>query len=123
MNSTPEQSDMRSERSSWLRTLYQIAHSDTRWAKEQGWRVVNWTLLLFGALLGLAKYLNPQISPIAFSFIYAVILIAAIIYLVELHCWAKDTRSTSARIEEEIPDVEGILITRTYDLALKSLPA
>ncbi len=113
--STPQREDRDPERTSWLRTLYQVSHSDIRWAKEQGWRIVNWTLLLFSALLGLAKYLHPQISPITFAYVDAVIVIVAIVYLAELHIWAAGTRRTAAKIEDEIADVTTILERRSHD--------
>lgn len=104
------------DQASWLRTLYQIAHSDTRWTKEQGWRVVNWTLLLYGAVLGTAKYLLPKLSSTVFIFVDMGVLIVALIYLVKLHLSAAGTRRTAARIEDRIPpDVVTLLERRTQD--------
>ncbi len=100
------------ERASWLRTLYQIAHSDTRWAKEQGWRVVNWTLLLFGGLFGIAHLLRPHVSVTAFLIASVLVLVVAVFYLIGLHRWALSTRGTAERIEAQIPDIASVLDRR-----------
>ena len=110
----PQQQDRDPERMSWLRTYYQVAHSDTRWTKEQGWRVVNWTLLLYGAILGIAKFLLPKIAQITFIFVDAGVLLVAIIFLVDLHLSAAALRRSATRIEDEIPDAS-LLERRTHD--------
>ena len=100
------------ERASWLRTLYQVAHSDTRWAKEQSWRVINWTLLLFGGLLGIARLLRPHVSITAFLIATVPVLVVAVFYLIGLHRWALSTRGTAERIEAQIPDIASVLDRR-----------
>jgi len=100
------------ECAAWLRTLYQIAHSDTRWAKEQGWRVVNWTLLLFGALLAIAHLLMPHFSIIAFVIAGVFVLAVGICYLVDLHRWALRTRGNAERLEAQIPEDIASLLDR-----------
>ncbi|MEK7815586.1 MAG: hypothetical protein AAB294_02060 [Pseudomonadota bacterium] len=101
------------ERGAWLRTLYQLTHSDTRWAKEQGWRVVNWTLLLFGALLAIAHLLAPHFSLCAFVIAGLFLLAVGIYYLVGLHCWALSNRRSAEQLEAQIPkDVVSLLDRR-----------
>lgn len=100
------------ERGAWLRTLYQLTHSDTRWAKEQGWRVVNWTLLLFGALLAIAKWLAPDFSLSAFVIANLFLLAVGIYYLVNLHCWALSNRKSAEQLEAQIPEDVASLLDR-----------
>ena len=110
---TNQQEKFDPESASWLRTMYQTSHSDTRWAKEQAWRVVNWTLVLFFGLLSIAEYVKLSVP---LFFISEVFLLAmAIIYLCELHDSARNTRQTSARIENLIPDIKRLLELRTCD--------
>ena len=90
------------DRDAWLRTWYQLAHADVRWAKEQGWRVVNWGLLILGALVAVAKYASAQASPIVFSLIGAAVVIVAIAWLVDLHRFAEYGRRTCADTCKEI---------------------
>ena len=98
----------------WLRLLYQLAHSDIRWAKEQGWRVVNWALLLFGASLALYKFLLD--TPLwVFALLDAGIAVIAILYLVDLHQFAAVNRETGSRIQAQVPEVDGILSHRKLD--------
>lgn len=103
------------EKGSWLRTLYQTAHSDIRWAKEQGWRVVNWALLLFAALLAIARYPLSSVPATAFAAVDALVLLVAMVFLVELHLWAAATRRTAAKIEKEIGDLVTLLERRAED--------
>ena len=110
-----EQKHGDSETTSWLQTFYQIAHSDTRWAKEQGWRVVNWALLLFDALLVVQQYLSANVSPLVFAAIDAGVLLVAIFYLFDLQSWASSTRRTAEKIENKIPEVSTVLERRAYD--------
>ena len=114
MNQTPNR-QRDDDRSSWLRTLYQIAHSDTRWAKEQGWRVVNWSLLLFAALLAVSKYVLAEVSWIAFGVIAVLVVVVAIIFLLDLSQFGAGTRRTSSQIQKEIPDASEILDQRSGD--------
>jgi len=99
----------------WLQTFYQIAHSDTRWAKEQGWKVVNWALLLFGALLGIQQYFVPNVSSFVFPVVDTAVLLIAIFFLLDLHSWASSTRRTAEKIENKIPNVDSILERPDYD--------
>jgi hypothetical protein len=101
-------------RSDWLRLFYQLAHSDIRWAKEQGWRVVNWALLLFGASLALYKFLE-DVSLWAFALLDAVVAVIAIVYLVDLHLFAAGNRETGSRIQSQVPGINGILSHRRWD--------
>jgi hypothetical protein len=101
-------------RSDWLRLLYQLAHSDIRWAKEQGWRVVNWALLLFGASLALHKFLLSA-SLWVFALLDAVIAVIAVLYLVDLHQFAVVSRETGSRIQGEVPEIGGVLSHRKWD--------
>ena len=100
------------ERAAWLRMLYQIAHSDIRWAKEQGWRVVNWTLLLYGALLGTAHLLTPHFSITAFVIAGVFVLAVGTYCLVDLHRWALRTRGNAERLEAHIPEDITALLDR-----------
>ena len=98
----------------WLRLLYQLAHSDIRWAKEQGWRVVNWALLLFAASLGLYKFLH-DVSLWVFALLDAGIGVIAILYLADLHQFAAVSRDTGSRIQAHMPKIDDILTHRAWD--------
>lgn len=109
-----EQNNKDPETTSWLQALYQIAHSDTRWAKEQGWQVVNWTLLLFGALLGIQK-LIPALPLCAIFVADAAVTLVAVFYLIDLQWWSSGMRRTADKIEEQIPNAASILERRIRD--------
>lgn len=94
---------------SWLQTFYKISQSETRWAKEQGWRVVNWTLTLFGALLAIQGFLFPNIPWFVFPIIGFGVLLIAFFYLGKLHFYAATTRGNADRIEKKIGNVSEIL--------------
>jgi len=109
-----EQKNKDPDTTSWFQTFYQIAHSDTRWAKEQGWQVVNWTLLLFGALLGIQK-LVPNLPLCAFLVADVVVVLVAGFYLIDLQWWSSGMRRTADKIENLIPNVASILERRIRD--------
>lgn len=94
---------------SWLQTFYKISQSETRWAKEQGWRVVNWTLALFGALLAIQRFLFPNVAWFVFALIGLGVLLIAFFYLKNLHSYAATTRGNADRIEKKIGNVSEIL--------------
>lgn len=90
------------ESRSWLPKLYEIAHAEIRWAKELGWRVVNWTLVLFGGLIAVAKLLQP--TPwYYFAALALVVLLAAYFFVDDLHESAASARGNAERIEKRIP--------------------
>lgn len=111
----PAPGNDRNDRAAWLRMLYQVAHSDTRWAKEQSWRVVNWGLLLFAANLGIYKFLLEQVSPTVFALLDALVAVIAVLILLDLHRSASGTRATTSKIQAQIPDIDGILDRREVD--------
>jgi len=86
----------------WLLTLYELSHSDVRWAKEQGWRAVNWAFLLFGALVPLAKILLPQVHLMAFATLVFMLAVLAIGYLTELHLFAAESRRRYVEIQRRV---------------------
>ena len=98
----------------WLRLLYQLAHSDIRWAKEQGWRVVNWALLLYAANLGLHRLLK-DVPTTSFALLDAAIGVIAVVYLADLHHFASGTRASAFMIQAQIPGVGGFLQHRQSD--------
>jgi len=103
-NSPPGRQDD-AYRGPWLRTLYQVAHSDTRWAKEQSWRVVYWSLLLFAAVLAISKYLVhgvPSKVFITLSGAFTImILVVAILFLRDLRQFVAGTRHTTDQIQKD----------------------
>ena len=110
-----DQNNQDQEVVSWLRSLYQLAHSDLRWMKEQGWRVVNWALLLYGAVLGIAKYFLPQTTPIIFILVDVGILLLAIYYIDNLYHSEVSTRETTTCIGEQIPKKARLWEARSHD--------
>lgn len=96
------------ERGSWLPTLYEIAHAEIRWAKEQGWRVVNWALVLFGGLIAVAKLLQP--TPwYYFAALALLVLLAGYFFVDDLHESAASARGNADRIEKRIPGAAELL--------------
>jgi len=115
-NSPPGRQDD-ADRGSWLRTLYQVAHSDTRWAKEQSWRVVYWSLLLFAAELAIFKYLGPGGHVKVFIALTITILFVGIISLYDLRQSVAGTRHTTDKIQRD----EFRELSRFLDLRSASL--
>lgn len=74
--------------------------------------MVNWTLLLFGGLLGIGRLLRPHVSVTAFLIASVLVLVVAVFYLIGLHRWALSTRGTAERIEAQIPNIASVLDRR-----------
>lgn len=96
------------ERGSWLRTFYETAQAEIRWSKEQGWRVVNWALVLFGGLIAVARILEP-VPWYYFAALALLVLLAAFFFVDDLHDSAALARDNAGRIEREIPGVAELL--------------
>ncbi len=92
------------ERDTWLRTLYGLAQSNIRWAKEQGWRVVGWYLALLGGILTLYKYLLSSVPLWVFVKLTIVLTLIAAWFLWRLNEAARSARATSIRIESTLPE-------------------
>ena len=88
----------------WLSELYQLAHSDVRWAKEQGWRIASWTFALLAAILAL--YRDPfSHAPVCyFAIMVAAIVISAGCFLFDLDSFAREARTKSDSIETAMPE-------------------
>lgn len=92
-----------SDAGDWQRLYYQLAHSDIRWSKEQGWRVVNWALLLYGAVITIAQFMLHTVSSLAFIVIGVFVAIVAIIWLVDLHSFGSKSRQVCRDISKSLP--------------------
>jgi hypothetical protein len=91
------------DRDTWLRTLYQLAHANINWDKEQGWRVVGWSLALLGGLIAIYRSPLSKSHVWPFAVLVAVLVIVAIWYLARLNKAAQLARATAVRIESTLP--------------------
>ena len=78
----------------WVKILWQHLQSDIRWAKEQGWRSLQWVLLLLAALATTATKI-PSWILIPAAFIVGVV---GVYYQCDLHEFAKRARTPSDKI-------------------------
>lgn len=84
-------------KSDWHKIWFQHAHSDSRWAKEQGWKVSQWTVVLIAGLVAAGRQLTTV--PVEVWFMALVLIEAfAIWYLLDLHRFGKTSRDTSERL-------------------------
>ena len=86
----------------WVKMWYQLAHSDIRWAKEQGWRALQWTIVLLVALVVAAKQIE---SMPRWAFVILILLVGfiALWYQLDLHQFAKRSRDFANKLRENIP--------------------
>jgi len=92
----------RSTKHSWWVTFYQLAHSDTRWAKDQAWRTIGIAFALFSAILALYKYPFRDAAVGAFQLIALLVAILAAAHICLLHHFAKESRGITDAIREEL---------------------
>ena len=82
------------------RTLYELAHSDIRWAKEQSVHAVYWSFLLFAALIPLAKLLISFLRPPAIIPVAVLVGVLAVIYLLDLNQFAAGSRRRIEKLQK-----------------------
>lgn len=100
----------------WFLTVYELAVADTRWAKEQSWRVVQWLFALFGAVLTLYRYPFARAEPWSFAVIVLTLGAVSAFYLWQLHAFAASARVKSSKIDQSMPSgVRKILGERGRD--------
>ena len=74
--------------------------SDVRWAKEQGWKVLQWTVLLQAAIYAASTQIGEV--PVWVYFVLTLIVaFAASAYLIDLHIFAKKSRTEALTV---LPD-------------------
>ena len=88
----------------WLAAVYDTAISDTRWAKEQGWRATEWSLVLSGGVLALYRYPFHTAPVWIFVLISAALATLFNYYLCRLHVFAKKSRSRNDAIKKLMPE-------------------
>lgn len=96
----------------WLRVWYQTERANVQWAKEQGWRSLQWVVILFVAIAAAADRLTHLW--IYYFFGTAVVVGAvAIMHQIDLHRSAKESRETSERIVSTVPHLVRYLPERS----------
>jgi membrane protein YdbS with pleckstrin-like domain len=84
--------------------LYQHAHHDLWWAKNQQWSVANWALLLIAGITGVARTLfsDALVLPNTWPFIALVAFVAIIAgaYLGSLHAEIAHNRDVYRALED-----------------------
>lgn len=79
------------ERDEWERLRYSGAFSDLRWAKEQGWRVTQWTVALVGAIYWLSKVVDGPFE--LFVALLAGTVVVSVSFLISLQGFAISRRA------------------------------
>lgn len=110
----PTHDPLDAEQAAWHRALYGLAHSDIRWSKEQGWRVVNWALLLYAAVVAFFRYWPSHIAVWSY-FLAPLVALVAIAFEWHLHSFAKEARGTIRNIRPKIPHGSDVLGTCVED--------
>ncbi len=88
----------------WEKLQYQNSISDIRWAKEQSWKAIQWIILLFAAISGLAlKLKNEKVLIEILSIFVAGI---ACYYLIDLYNFARKTRNGIAKYKEHSKGID-----------------
>jgi hypothetical protein len=97
----PAEEDSRSE---WEIAGYQEALADIRWAKERMGEIVQWAVILLGALTAVARTVSAFGSC---SFVTFGVLVSgcAIWWLIDLHLFARKTRDRVDSLLERAPAV------------------
>lgn len=98
----------------WRRTWFQNAHSDMRWAKEQGWRALQWILLLLAGMTAAQSQL-PALPKALFE---ALIVLSGVIgawYLWDLHKFGQSSRDTAEGLVKDVPGRDDYLPRRSKD--------
>jgi hypothetical protein len=103
-SSRPIEKIVDSEGTKWLHELYQIAHSDTRWAKEQGWRVVGGVFAICAGFLAFSKDAKDPaaLSGLQIEVLFLALAVAGVTYVISLHCGAASARALSKSINAQV---------------------
>ena len=80
----------------WQKVLYQSYQSDIRWAKERGWRVVQGSVILLGALLAAEKSIGG--TAWVWAGLAIALTVAAVLYLSDLYRFAAQSRSQVGKV-------------------------
>jgi len=86
----------------WLHTVYEVSNSDTRWAKEQAWRVINWSFLLLAALIPIAKILVSHVPLWSFTVVGLALVSFSWLELVRLYRFADQARARCNDIQTRV---------------------
>jgi hypothetical protein len=98
----------------WVKIWYQTAHSDIRWAKEQGWRALQWTVVLLAGLVAAARQIGSIPQQVFLILIFTVAAFA-IFYQADLHKFAKHSRSITEGVLKKVPGRKENLPKRKFD--------
>lgn len=98
---------------SWVLAIYGSAITDIRWAKEQSWKVVQWSFALFGGIIALYRFPFANLKRPSWLVFPALAIGAAagtIFYLLDLHRFAKESRHKTDRAEDEAPRIAHVVL-------------
>ena len=98
----------------WRRTWFQNAHSDMRWAKEQGWKALQWIILLQAAATAAQSQLG-NLDVRVFQGSVAGIGAVGVWYLIDLHLFGRSSRRTAEGLLIAVPGRDKYLPRRTKD--------
>lgn len=93
----------------WRKTWFENAHAEVRWSKEQGWRVLEGSVLLLGGIVAASLSIS-EFSVVWVAVMVVVVVGFAILYMVDLHRSANKSRRWCAEI---LPNGPGP--ARTFD--------
>lgn len=85
---------------SWILLWYETAHSDIQWSKERGWNALQAVLLLDGALVAARQTLLRSGDGSVLSWIAGLAGAVGMIYLTDLHRFARKARVVGDRLLE-----------------------
>ena len=97
-----------------VRFVYQMALEDIRFFKRQQWVVTNYTILVYGAIIGVAKYLGMANNECLAYIIWIMATISFLIVL-QIQCSMQNVRKLKAETMEKIP-----IIDKFYNSGTKS---
>jgi hypothetical protein len=100
--------------SDWKKLLVELAWSDIRWAKEQGWKVLQWSIVLLAAVYAASRQLQDIPVGVYILFVVAIGFIA-VWYLVDLHTFAKDSRDRFRTLAEGVSELSDVLSPSGFD--------
>lgn len=83
----------------WSRQKATILHSDIRWAKDQGWRSLQWVILLQAAVYA-AETRIGWLGEVAYVILACVVFALGLLYQIDLYRFAEKSR---ARFRATVP--------------------
>jgi len=114
MNTDPnQQSDQNINE--YIRLSFQTALDDIRFFKKQQWIVTNYTLLIFGAIIGVSRYIT-YFGREWLIYLTGIIMLLAIILIFQLQCSTQKARHRKDGVRRKLPkNIEILLFGENQD--------